>query len=128
VPALLERPDRLIATFAHELAHCLLATAREPPPCDDSEMECLTDLTAIYLGFGVFLANARFTFERLKDGTLEGWRMGHAGYLPEADLVFALALFIEAKELDPAPVLACLKPHLAKILKRALEDRARVRR
>jgi hypothetical protein len=123
VPALLARPDQLIATLAHELAHYLLATAREPPPCDDDEMECLTDLAAVYLGFGVFLANARFTFETFNDGTLQGWQLRNAGYLPETDLVFALALFIQAKALDPEPALACLKPHLAKMLRRALRDR-----
>jgi hypothetical protein len=122
VPALLQRPDQLIATFAHELAHYRLATARTTPPCDDDEVECLTDLTAVYLGFGVFLANSRFMFE----GAPDGWRMSHAGYLPEADLVFALALFHEAKALDPAPALACLKPHLAAMLRHALRDRARV--
>jgi hypothetical protein len=124
VPDLLNYPERLIATLAHELAHYLLATAREPPPCADDEAEFLTDLAAIYLGFGVFLANARFTFETIKHGSLEGWRMSNAGYLPEADLVFALALFIETKALDPEPALACLKPHLAKLLRRALRDGA----
>lgn len=123
VPALLARPEHLIATFAHELAHYLLATARKPPPCEDDEQECLTDLTAVYLGFGVFLANARFTFEPLKDGPMQGWSMSHSGYLPEADLIFALALFLEAKELDPKPALACLKPHLAKMLRRTVRQR-----
>ena len=94
VPSLLQRPDRLVATFAHELGHYLLATSREAPPCEDDEIEFLTDLAAVYLGFGVFLANARFEFEVLHEGPLQGWRMGHSGYLPEADLIFALALFI----------------------------------
>ena len=125
VPSLLARPDQLIATFAHELAHYLLATAREAPPCDDDEKEFLTDLAAVYLGFGVFLANARFRFEALQSGNMQGWRWGRAGYLPEADLIFALALFLEAKELDPAPALACLKPHLANMLRRAVRERAR---
>ena len=123
VPALLARPEHLIATFAHELAHYLLATARKPPSCEDEEQECLTDLAAVYLGFGVFLANARFSFEPLMDTTLQGWRISHSGYLPEADLIFALALFLEAKELDPKPALACLKPHLAKMLRRTVRQR-----
>jgi hypothetical protein len=123
VPALLARPEHLIATLAHELAHYLLATAREPPPCEDDEKECLTDLTAVYLGFGVFLANARFTFEAVTAGPSAGWRMSHSGYLPEADLIFALALFLEAKELDPGPALSCLKPHLAKMLRRTVRQR-----
>ena len=124
VPSLLSRPEHLIATFAHELAHYLLATARKPPPCADDEKEFLTDLTAVYLGFGVFLANARFTFETLQSGNMHGWRWSRSGYLPEADLIFALALFLEAKALDPAPALACLKPHLAKLLRRTVRERA----
>jgi hypothetical protein len=124
VPVLLRRPDQLIATLAHELAHYLLATAREPPPCEQDEIEFLTDLAAVYLGFGVFLANTRFRFEALHDGSMHGWRIGHSGYLPEADLIFALALFIQTRSLDPEPALACLKPHLAAMLRRTLRDLA----
>ena len=39
---------------------------------------------------------------------MHGWRMGHSGYLPEADLIFALALFLQAKSLNPDLALACL--------------------
>ena len=122
VPALLARPDRLIATLAHELAHYLLATAPTSPPCEDDEHEFLTDLTAAYLGFGVFMANSVFEFEAIQDGPMQGWRYGRSGYLPEQDLVFATALFIAVKELDPHPAYQSLKPHLAKLLKRALRD------
>ena len=122
VPALLAHPERLIATFAHELAHYLLATAPTSPPCEDDEHEFLTDLTATYLGFGVFMANSVFEFEAIQDGPMQGWRYGRSGYLPEQDLVFATALFIAVKELDPHPAYQCLKPHLAKLLKRALRD------
>jgi hypothetical protein len=120
VPALLKRPDHLIATLAHELAHYLLATAREPPPCEDDEREFLTDLAAVYLGFGVFLANGRFYHESYQSGTMHGWRMGHSGYLPEPDLIFALALFVQVKAIDTAPALSCLKQHLATMLRRTL--------
>jgi hypothetical protein len=122
VPALLQRPDRLIATFAHELAHYLLATTGERPLRADDEMECLTDLAAVFMGFGVFLANTRFNVETVSDGVMHGWRMGSAGYLPEADLVFALALFLRTKALDATDACGCLKPHLAKQLQRAMRD------
>ena len=123
VPALLKRPDHLIATLAHELAHYLWRRP-DSPPCEKEEREFLTDLAAVYLGFGVFLANARFRFEALQSGAMHGWRMGHSGYLPEADLIFALALFLQAKSLDPDLARACLKPHLAAMLRRALRDLA----
>jgi len=125
VPALLKRPDQLIATFAHELAHYLLATTKEAPPCEEDEKEFLTDLAAVYLGFGVFLANARFQHESYVDGPLQGWRIARTGYLPEADLVFALALFLQVKGLDPMPAFECLKPHLATMLKRAMSELSR---
>jgi hypothetical protein len=125
VPALLKRPDHLIATLAHELAHYLLATTREQPPCEDDEREFLTDLAAVYLGFGVFLANGRFYHESYQAGTMHGWRMGHSGYHPEPDVIFALALFIQIKMIDPAPALSCLKPHLAAMLRRTWRDFAK---
>jgi hypothetical protein len=120
--SLLSRPDRLIATFAHELAHYLLASATSPPPSDADEMEFLTDLAAVYLGFGVFLANTRFEFEAISDGPMQGWRWQNSGYLPEADLIYALALFLRAKEMDERSACEALKPHLAKILKRAMSE------
>ena len=46
----------------------------------------------------------------------QGWRTRRHGYLPEKDLVFATAIFIRAKNLDPD------EPHLAKDLNRALQD------
>ncbi|BAT58673.1 hypothetical protein GJW-30_1_01200 [Variibacter gotjawalensis] len=119
VPTLLERPEHLIATFAHELAHDLLSSARTPPPSEADENEFLTDLTAVFLGFGVFLANARFDFETSGGG---GWSMRRAGYLPEADLIFALALFLRTRQIGPDAAMEWLKPHLGKLLRKALGD------
>lgn len=121
---LIASPERLIATLAHEVAHYLLATASTAPPCTDEEHEFLTDLTAVYLGFGVFMANAVYDYEAIHDGVMQGWRSGRSGYLPEQDFIFAVALFIAAKALDPTPAYECLKPHLATLLKRALRDLA----
>jgi hypothetical protein len=122
VPALLQQPEQFIATMAHELAHYLLATAGERPICADDENECLTDLAAVFMGFGVFLANARFTMETYVDGPLQGWRWGRAGYLPEADLIFALALFLRAKDLEAEEACNGLKPHLATMLRKAMRQ------
>jgi hypothetical protein len=48
--------------------------------------------------------------------------MGHAGYLPEADLIFALALFLRAKDLDADEACDSLKPHLARLPRRAIQQ------
>jgi hypothetical protein len=39
-----------------------------------------------------------------------------------ACLIFALALFLRARSLDGGEACACLKPHLATLLRRALRD------
>lgn len=53
----LDRPMDLIGTMAHELAHArLLGENRIDPEIYDNEL--LTDLTAVFLGFGIFLANS----------------------------------------------------------------------
>lgn len=53
----LARPSDLIGTFAHELAHArLLGEGRLNPRTFDNEL--VTDLAALALGFGLFLANS----------------------------------------------------------------------
>jgi hypothetical protein len=120
-PRLLAEPSTLIAAFAHELGHCLLTLSGKKPPCEEDEHEFLTDLAAVYLGFGVFLANSAFQFQQLQDSVQQGWSYARQGYLPETDIVFATALFIKVKAIDPEPAMKHLKPHLGKSLRQALK-------
>lgn len=118
--AQLRQPEQLVATFSHELAHYLHAAAKTPPPCEADEYEFLTDLTSVFLGFGVFAANARFQFEQFQDGLTQGWQSSRSGYLPETDLVHALALYLRLAGAEAEPAASCLKPHLGPLLHRAL--------
>lgn len=121
---LVDDPVTLVSTLAHEIGHMLIHGAPLAPICETDETEFLTDLAAVYMGFGVFLANNSFTTEQWRDDGMgtQGWRTQRQGYLPEPDLVFATALFIAVKGLDPAEARTCLKPHLAKSLDAALLD------
>lgn len=120
--ALLQEPATLITTLAHELAHCLLATTTENPPSAEVESEFLTDLAAVYLGFGLFLANDRFRFRAYHDAFGQGWAVRGAGYLPESDLIFATALFMKVKGIGIDDAGQFLKPYLSRFLKRAFRD------
>ena len=124
VPALLKRPDHLIATLAHELAHYLLATARESRLARRKKGNSSPIWPPYISASGYFLQTPGSRFEALQSGAMPAWRMGHSGYLPEADLIFALALFLQAKSLNPDLARACLKPHLAAMLRRAQRDLA----
>lgn len=91
-PDLLHNPVGLAATFAHELAHLLVHTLGVPPGGEALE-EHATDCAAVYMGFGVFLANSARHFSQFGDGTYQGWSASTSGYLSENALVTALALF-----------------------------------
>lgn len=56
-------PDRLIATVAHELGHVRLLDEGRIDR-DRADHEPLTDLLTVYLGLGLFTANARFDYRR----------------------------------------------------------------
>ncbi len=91
-PALLRQPDALVATFAHELAHLVIHSLGMPPGGEALE-EHATDCMAVYLGFGIFLANSARNFGQFNDGAMQGWESKTSGYLSENALVTAIAMF-----------------------------------
>lgn len=117
-----KHPAQLIATFAHELSHALHNRAHEPLDIDPILYELFTDLTAIYLGYGVFLANTRFEFSQFTNADTQGWQAKGSGYLPEADMIFATALFMRIKNIPMDIALPHLKPRLRKMLKKAFRQ------
>jgi hypothetical protein len=115
-------PGDLVTTFAHELSHAAQQRVIQWPDIDMELYELFTDLTAVYFGYGVFLANSRFSFSGYSDGTTQGWQARGAGYLPEADLIFATVLFMAIRDLPASAALPYLKPRLHKSLKRAFRQ------
>jgi hypothetical protein len=77
-------PMTLVAVIAHELGHIILL---RPGLVDRAEpdMEPLTDLLTVFLGFGIFTANAAFRFEQHQDGRPRGWSARRQGYLSEEE-------------------------------------------
>jgi hypothetical protein len=61
-------------------------------------MEPLNDLLTVFLGFGVFTANAAFRFEQHQDGRSQGWSARRLGYLSEEQFGYALARFAYERE------------------------------
>ena len=49
---------RWSATFAHELARYLVETFEEPAPGGDALLEPAVDIAAVFMGFGLFMANS----------------------------------------------------------------------
>ena len=79
-------PVRLVATVAHELGHVRLLDEERVSP-DRRDHEPLTDLLTVYLGFGIFTANAAFEYTQ----THESRATNRLGYLPEPMFGYGLA-------------------------------------
>lgn len=118
-PSLIGQPIQLVATLAHELSHYLTATAQEPPPGGWENWEFATDITATFLGFGIFMANSAFNFRQYSNAESQGWQSNTSGYLSEQEHIYALAIFLKLKQLPISHALVHLKPHFRKFLKKA---------
>lgn len=103
-------PVALVASLARELARLYTETFDEAAPGGAALLEPALDIATVFMGFGVFVANA----------TLEG--SGHQ--LNEGELVHALAIFCLLHKLPPESVDPHLNPHLRKYLRLAARDLA----
>lgn len=124
-PRQLADPMALVATLAHELAHYRTSVFPEPPPGGWEVWEPATDLAAVFLGFGVFLANTRFRFSHFDDGHRAGWQWRHQGYLSEPEVLHMQALVSQVMGVPASTTLAVLKPALRGIFKRVWRDAER---
>lgn len=97
----LDDPMALVATLAHELGHVILlgGSLMEHSVKD---MEPMTDLLTVFLGFGIFNANSAARLTKWQNDRKQGWSMQRLGYLPEEIYGYALARFAhERGERDP---------------------------
>ena len=117
-PALADDTDALVATFAHELGHYLMSTAHTAPPGGWELHELHTDLAAVYLGFGIFLANSARSFSQYQSAGEMGWSSRTQGYLSEGALVTAIAIFQRLAGRDPMEAAPWLKDYLRSDLKK----------
>src|SRR3954469_14391085 len=98
----LDDAESVVATLAHELGHVhLLADAH--CNADEPDHEQLTDLLVVYFGLGVFAANSVLREANWRSGNMSGWRMSARGYLTQAEIAYALALYAYARTESKPP-------------------------
>jgi len=119
-PSMANDPSGLVATFAHELGHYLMATAAADPPGGWDLHELHTDLIAVYLGFGIFMANHARSFDHFATVGGSGWQAQWRGYLSEQALVTATAIFQRLAGRDPMAAAPHLKDYLEGVLGKAV--------
>ena len=120
-PKQLSNPDGFVATMAHELGHYLMSTSRRCPPGGWDLHELATDLTAVWFGFGIFMANGAKSFEGFSDPANAGWQSQVSGYLNEQTMLTAMAACAKLRGEDPAEAIPHLKPYLASNYKKIVK-------
>jgi hypothetical protein len=116
-------PVSLVATLAHEIGHDLLLgsgrlAATEP------DHEPVTDLLTVFLGLGVFTANATVRDRGWHQGNWAGWQTSRHGYLDQRMLGYALAKFAQARGEDRPPWEAHVRPDVRVVMRQALRHLA----
>ncbi|MDH5546094.1 MAG: hypothetical protein OEZ43_10900 [Gammaproteobacteria bacterium] len=121
-PYAVNNPEVLIAHFAHVLAHYLGSLAKEPPPGGQENWPHITELLAVFLGFGVIMANTAFTNKVRSCGSCAGPIVERTNFLSQWDMTYALAIFCTYKGIDKQKVKPFLKASLWPFFKKALKD------
>lgn len=119
-PSSVNNPEAMIAVFAHTLAHYLGTSATEPPPGGAENWPHVTEILAVFLGFGLMFANTALVLPR--GGCCGGPVVRRQAYVSQHDITYALAIFAALKGLPGNAVLKHLKKPLRGHFKRALRE------
>jgi len=103
-------PISLVAGFGCNLARFLVETFDEAAPGGEPAREPALELAAVFMGFGVFLANSAVRQVRFQ--------------LSEGELAHALALFCLLRDLPEGEIEPHLNPHVRKHVRLAARDLA----
>jgi len=103
----LDDPMGLAAALSHEVAHAF-RHHHGLVVDDEAEEEQLTDVTTVFLGFGVLTLNASYRYraagELIGTMTVTTWSHSSMGYLPPEELAFLLAVHAAVRELAGSAV------------------------
>ena len=84
--------ERLISRLVHGVSYAFLYNNKHLS-LDDEEGLLLAELLAVFLGFGLFVANATVRDADWRLGIVRGWEMSRQGYVTSHMCGYALALF-----------------------------------
>lgn len=119
-PDYLNNPEAMIAVFAHTLAHYLGTSAAQAPPGGAENWPHVTEILAVFLGFGLMFANTALVLPR--GGCCGGPVVRRQAYVSQHDITYALAIFSALKNVPQKEVLRHLKKPLRGHFKQALRE------
>jgi hypothetical protein len=120
----LDDPEKAVGVMAHEVAHAFRDHHKLMNREARDREELLTDLTTIYLGFGVFTTNNTDRYRSSGGYDYTEWSNAKGGYLPPPAMSWLLALQAAARG-DPGEIKAIardLEPNQQAQFKDAIEE------
>ena len=121
-PDQLRDSEVLIADFAHVLGHYLGSTSKEPPPGGAENWPHITEVIAVFMWFGLMMANSANTAKIRSCGSCSGPAVERSNALSQYDITYALAIFSCLKEIPAREVLVHLKKTLRPFYKKAARE------
>lgn len=118
----LRDPEVVIAHFAHTLAHYLGSTAKELPPGGEENWPHVTELLAVFMGFGVEMADSANTTKIRSCSSCSGPAVERENFLSQYDVTYALAIFCCLKNIPTRDAAPHLKSALRPFFKKAMRD------
>ena len=118
----LKDPEVVIANFAHNLAHYLGTTASEAPPGGEENWPHVTELLAVFMGFGLMMANSANTTKIRSCSSCSGPAIERENYLSQYDITYALAIFCTTKGIPQNLASKNLKSSLRPFFRQAMKD------
>lgn len=117
----LGEPTVLVAQLAVGIGEHLVHRTDHGTPEDPSTLEMMAELAAVYLGFGVFVANAAGRAAQPPEAPLVDWRRQPSA-LGERELAYALAIFAWLEEIPDDDVCVHLDPNPRAFYRTATKD------
>lgn len=96
----LKDTQSLIATVVYELSYHLNLDDGFPAETEETA-GCIIELVGIAYGFGIFLGNSRFTFNKYSTPTGTNWQTYGKGFLPEQVVAYAMAWLCTFRKEEP---------------------------
>ena len=111
-PKEIDDPEAVVGIMAHEVAHAWRQSCALVDPDRDAE-EHLTDLTTVYLGFGILTTNVSERFRSWRKLRASAYQLKSMGYLPPTAMSWLLALQASARDdrNERAAIRRCLEPN-----------------
>lgn len=121
-PRQVRNPEAIIASFAHTLAHYLGSMAKNTPPGGEENWPHVTEILAVFMGFGLMFANSAFVYRNVTCGSCQPTTVNRTAYLSQYDITYSLAIFCVLKDIPVGSAAKNVKKSLRSFFKKAYKD------